>query len=513
MTRLEKRSSWMQDSVIPFASMTTFPASRLSVEELCAKYGNEEAHAEHVTSLALIIFDATAGLLGVPAEDRPLLEATCRLHEIGWGVNPRRHARMGYEIVRREGLQGFTDSARNEIAAAIFLHPARISAATDRVLWRRSNALQRARRLAAYLRIADGLDAAHIQDAAIVTVRKTGRTICLCVACHGFSPGLARAGRKTDLWRQIFPIELKIVRATRRSGRPISLLTVDMPEIEGARRRLFLGFSNLLASVHGALDGTDREHLHSTRVCIRRMRAVLRAFRKPLKTTSAARIEHDLQQLNAALGNARDLDVWIDLLTGKTLRQQLAAHPRGVRFVDHQIELRRLQQSTVRRHLGGASFAALQVRIGRLLRIELPQLLQTTAPGSLNLLGRRALAENLREALDLAEFRQARSLKKQHRLRIALRRVRYLGDSFAELLDPSVGSLVKRIHAVEWALGRLRDTDLAFARIRREGPSPPRLLVRRLDLRRKKATAELATAWRRLNQRGFLAGVRRKLKA
>ena len=492
--------------------MTSFPPSRLSVEELCTKYGNEQAHAEHVAALALRLFDATSGLLGVPAEDRPLLEAACRLHEVGRSVNPRRHARTGYEIVRRKGLSGFTNSARNDIAAAIFLHPMRLGAATDRALGRRLRSLPRARRLAAYLRIADGLDAAHVQDAAIVAVRKIGRTICLRITCHDFSPGIAQANRKADLWRQVFPVELQLMRAARRSVRPAPLLTVDLPVIEGVRRLLYLGFSSLLANVHGALDATDREALHSARVGIRRMRAVLRAFRKPLESTSAARIERELQRLNAALGDVRDLDVWIDLLTGKALRQQLATHPRGMRFIDHQVELRRLQHATVRRHLGGTSFAALQARVGRLLRIELPQLLQTSPAGSLVLLSRRALAKNLRQALDLADLRHARSLEKQHRLRIALRRVRYIGDSFAELLDPSVGALVKRIHEVEWALGRLRDTDLAFARIRREGPSPPRLLVERLELRRKKAAAELATAWQQLVEPAFLAGVHRKLK-
>ena len=51
--------------------------SRLSVAELCAKYGNEDAHANHVTALALQLFDATRGLVGAPAGDRPLLAAAC----------------------------------------------------------------------------------------------------------------------------------------------------------------------------------------------------------------------------------------------------------------------------------------------------------------------------------------------------------------------------------------------------------------------------------------------------
>lgn len=493
--------------------MTPVSPRRLSAEELCARYGNEQAHAGHVASLALSLFDATAGLLGTPADDRPLLEAACRLHEIGYGVDPRRHAPTGCRIVRLEGLRGFTDSARNDIAAAISLHPTRSCAAICRAPARRRRGSLRAWRLAAYLRVADGLDAAHLQDAAIVGVRKTGRAICIDVACHGLSPGPDQAVRKADLWRRVFPGGLKIVRADLRPGRPEPLLAADMSATEGARRLLYLGFSSLLANVHGALDGADHEALHRARGGIRRMRAVLKAFRKPLKSTSAARVDHDLQQLNAALGDARDLDVWIDLLTGGTLRQQLAAHPHGIRFIDYQVELRRLQQATVRQHLGGASFAALQARIGRLLRVELPQLPQTSAAGSLRLLGRRALAKSLRRALSLADLRHARSLEKLHRLRIALRRVRYLGDAFAGMLEPPVGRLVKRIHAVEWALGRLRDTGLAFARIRREGPSPPRQLIRRLELRRGKAAAELAAAWRRFADPGFLARVRHKLEA
>jgi CHAD domain-containing protein len=264
--------------------------------------------------------------------------------------------------------------------------------------------------------------------------------------------------------------------------------------------------------VNGALDGTASEALHKARVGIRRMRVVLRAFRKPLKGTSAVRIDHDLQRLNAILGSVRDLDVWIDLLMGKTLQQQLSTHPHGLRYIDHQVALRKLQQATVRRHLGGASFSALQSRIGRLLRIEIPRLLLDAPGGSLGHYSRRVLAKNLGQALDLGEFRHSHSLEKLHRLRIALRRVRFLGTAFADILGPSVGALVKRIHEVEGALGLLRDTDLAFARIQREGPSPPRMLVLRLAHRRKKAVGELAAAWQRLAQPGFLAGVRRTLE-
>ncbi|MDD2762488.1 MAG: hypothetical protein PHE83_00785 [Opitutaceae bacterium] len=64
----------------------------------------------------------------------------------------------------------------------------------------------------------------------------------------------------------------------------------------------------------------------------------------------------------------------------------------------------------------------------------------------------------------------------------------------------------------EEALGRLRDVDLAQARIRSEGPSPPRPLVGRLERRRETLEAELARAWRKLTKPRFLRAIRRRLK-
>ena len=485
--------------------MPSVPPSRSSVDELCAKYDTEKAHAGHVAALALQLFDATSAELGVPADDRPLLEAACRLHEVGFRTTPRRHAHAGFEIVRREGLRGFSDDARGDIAAAIFLHPLQLGAA-DRRFARRLHASPRGRRLAAYLRVADGLDAAHLQDAAIVSVRPDGRVIRLHVACHDLSPGPGVADRKADLWREVLSTDLQIVRNGRKAG---PLLTESLPVIEAARRLLQLEFHGLAANARAARVAADRAALHATRVRARRIRAVLRIFRRPLKASSAARVKGDLGKLSAALGEIRDLDVWIDLLTGRALRPQLAANPRGRRFVDHQVELRRLHQATVKRHLGGASFLALQARVGRLLRIEMPRLLETAPGDSLGDLARRALDRSLRDALELADLRHARSLAKQHRLRRALRRLRLAAEFVGWMFGPEFTELGRRAHAVERSLGRLRDSALALERVSREGPPPPRIVARSLDCRREAAVAELRSAWRRFTQPRLLDQVRR----
>jgi len=245
---------------------------------------------------------------------------------------------------------------------------------------------------------------------------------------------------------------------------------------------------------------------------VRRMRSVLRAFRGPLKRTSAARVDRDLQQVNRILGIARDLDVWIGFFSTEAMSAQFTGHRLWPRFVAHQIALRRLQQATVRRQIHGARFAALQSRIERLLRVELPAEAVSAPPVALVGPARRALAKGLRRALGLGRWRHSRSPEKLHRLRIALRRLRYLGVFFGPLLGRSVRKVSRRAHALERVLGGMRDADLILSRILQEGPTPPRLLVKQLERRRQADAATLESAWTRFEDPESILDVRRQLK-
>ena len=483
---------------------------RLSVDDLCAKHGNEEAHAHQVAVLACQLFDATHRWVGAPAGDRPLLEAACRLHDLGYSANPRRHARVSREIIQREGIKGFTAAQRDDIATAVALHPTGLSSAEIESLGRELADARRARRLAAYLRIADGLDHGHLQDAAIVGVTKAGRSIRIRVRCGHRRENVEAARCKSGEWRSAFQWGIRL---TPVAGNSILLRSLPSPELapcEAARRLLWRHYGALPANVNGAVETGNSGALHELRVAIRRMRTVLRVFRRPLAPTSAARIDRDLQKLNAALGEARDLDVWIDYLARNALKAQLRRHPRWVKFVGHQRELRQLQQITVRRHLRGVSFRALERRIGRLLRVELPRAVGAAPAGSWGGWERRLLAKYLRRALKLGDQRHSHSPAKLHKLRIALRRVRHIGDFFGGRLAAPAGELMKRVQSVERMLGRIRDVDLALARIQREGPAPPRLLVGKLERRRLRGRLGLSRAWRRLEKRRFLRVLRRK---
>jgi len=485
--------------------------ARSSVAELCEKYCVEAAHANQVAELALALFDGTYRLVGAPADDRRLLDAACRLHYLGYGEDPRRHARLGQEIVLREGLAGFTPAQRRDIAAAIGLHSPRGRSRLVPAAGGQPLESLRALRLAAYLRIADGLDYCHLQDATIVGIKPRKGVVLVRVHCRQFPPSVAIAARRSALWRDVFSQELSVVLAGGKARRSAGLLTKGIVVFEALRRLLFVHYRTMVVNLEGVLRYQDDEALHDIRIAIRKARTVLRGFRKPLESTSAHRLDVDLQRLNRALGQARDLDVWIAFLTSGPVKVRLAGNRNWHKFTGHQQELRRLQQVTVRRHLSGSAFTTLRTRFGRLLRVELPREIERVPAAPIEAAARRALAKQLRRAFRLAELRHARSPEKLHRLRIALRRVRYLSLVFRPVLGPAIDRLRSRTHAVERTLGDIRDTSLALTRIQQEGPPPPRLLVAELQRSHQRAVAKLERVWPRLDNPALLLRVRRAL--
>jgi CHAD domain-containing protein len=481
------------------SDMVLPPAARLSIKELCRKYHNEDAHTAHVARLALQLFDETRRLLQLAPADRPLLKAACRLRDIGYSADPRRHRDRGAEIILREGLRDFGDADRAIVAATVLFHSGDVDVTRQQPLVARLPDPQRACRLGAFLRIADGLDYGHLQDAAIIGVHAGGQTIRVEVRSPLFPYNLERVQQKADLCRAIFPLDIQFAPAPPAQSEP-SLLAPDPPILEAARRLITLQFKIVEINVEGALRNEDSEPLRDIRVAIRRLRAALGAFRKPLANTSAHELDLALQRLNQALGPARDTDVWIGFLTGAAFQRYVKNHRRWAAFIRRQIEYRRRQQTTVRRVLSGPSFAALSLKLGRLARLEIARLMKMTPSDTLAQFAQRALGKKLRRALKLAKLRHSDLPEDIHQLRKALRKARYLGEFFAPALGPSFDKLTRRIHAVERVLGKIRDMDAAMTLILREGPPSPRMLLRYLAQRRYDHLAKVDKEWRRLRQ-------------
>jgi triphosphatase len=231
---------------------------------------------------------------------------------------------------------------------------------------------------------------------------------------------------------------------------------------------------------------------------VRRMRSLLRAFRKHLPTESRKEIEAVLDGISEELGPVRDLDVWLDLLQSPEVRRVTASSRLWPAFLQHHIQRRQLVRATVRRSLRGPHFAAQRLKINRLLRAELPQLIKVEPPGSLPELAAVQLRKAFRRALQESHLRHSTSAKKLHRLRIGLRKARYLAEFFNPVLGANTTKLTKRLRQTEQVLGRIHDLDMATEHLAHEGPTPPRALALYLVRQRAECLKKLDKIWCRL---------------
>jgi CHAD domain-containing protein len=472
------------DASEPVVAELVEKARRLCAEQLCAHYQNENAHTDLVTRLALQLFDATHRALGLTASDRALLEQAGRLHDVAYRVDPVHHRERSAEIASREGLPGFSPNDRACIAATMLLHGGN---------WRNHSAEARAMRLGAILRIADGLDWGHVQDAAITGIRISRKLVRVRVRSDWLPVNVARADQKADLWRAVFPSDIRL--ELTKSRRPRPMITPRLHPLEAARRLLSVQYKIVLADVDGAIVGDDIEHLHRMRVAVRRLRSLLRAFRKHLPDTGP--MDETLAWLGDVLGPARDLDVWAAFLHNNEIAESLKGNRRWLAFVQHHEQVRQLQQPTVQRVLRSARLQGLRRRMAKLLRTQLPSLAQAGTPVSLETLAAKKFLRELRRVNDLGRLRHTTSAGKLHRLRVALRRARYLGEFFEPVLSKNAGKLTRRLHQVEKPLAQIHDLDVGLTLMQQSGPTAPRALTAYLCAGREHQQHLIELAWYR----------------
>ena len=177
----------------------------------------EQAHSEHVASLALMLYDelARAGMIDnetVDPHERELLESAAVLHDIGYLINYAKHHKHSYHLIVHSDMPAFTQRELEIVANVARYHRrsgpkkkhpnyAKLRGEDQKII----------KRLSGVLRVADGLDRAHKQNVTWIRGERMGDIFRLTVRA-GVRPHVAIWGamQKSDVFTSVFGTALEV---------------------------------------------------------------------------------------------------------------------------------------------------------------------------------------------------------------------------------------------------------------------------------------------------------------
>ncbi|MEI6215261.1 MAG: Ppx/GppA phosphatase family protein [Desulfuromonadales bacterium] len=197
------------------AASSTPSSWRDAVREFAISCHVDEQHANHVTSMALSIFDAMTLPFGMKKPERKLLEAAAILHDSGYFINYGSHHKHSYHLIRHADLFGFTPRERELIAQIARYHRKSLPK-------RKHESFQNLKekdqilvaRLGGILRLADGLDRRRSGLIQGLACHFGGTTVTIqLTATEDISVEIFGANAKKDLFEKAFGCEIVIATA------------------------------------------------------------------------------------------------------------------------------------------------------------------------------------------------------------------------------------------------------------------------------------------------------------
>jgi len=210
----------------------------------------------------------------------------------------------------------------------------------------------------------------------------------------------------------------------------------------------------------------DVEGLHQLRVGLRRLRAVLEIFGEDFKNKTLEKIRTQAKKLGNAFGNTRDLDVFaLELLPkveatapDKTCLTELRKHLEAARR-ESWSHCAALASSPEFEQFLLDLAAAAEIRIWR-QGAGPPQFAAFARPAEE--FAREALSRSNRKARKRARHLSKLDSGQRHRLRIALKKLRYTAEFFAPLFSQKhVTKYLKKICAAQDVFGAMNDAATA----------------------------------------------------
>jgi len=261
------------------------------------------------------------------------------------------------------------------------------------------------------------------------------------------------------------------------------------------------GFEHLIKNQIAALNGGNIECIHQMRIALRRLHATLALFKGVIASPGLEGIKRDLQWFSYRLGAARDWDVFetrtlqklkrtpttraaAEGIAKATSAQRIAVDRRAARAL-RSARYRRFILTT-RRWLGDAQWCE-HLDPGLRPLLDEP-LVEAVRPWL-----QRSARKVHKEGKGIAHLKA----KHRHRLRIALKQLRYDTDSLSNLYaQRKVKRFVEALRSLQDVLGRLNDLAVARRLVRVLKTSDRTVLDDELKAAKRKRLETLPPVWR-----------------
>ncbi len=292
----------------------------------------------------------------------------------------------------------------------------------------------------------------------------------------------------------------------------IALLKGGENLYEAIRRPAYVQYKKIRANEAGAVAGADSRHLHDLRVAIRRFRALLKWYRKPLRNTWAEDLDRRLATVADALGPARDYDVWMERLSALEKEQDLTRSRVWKRYKAYQLEFTEQHAANVRQVVGGARYRNLMQEMAYFLRVQLPEAIEENRKRLVEPYVAERLWRLARRIYTSEIPGGAWEVEDYHAFRKQCRRARYVAEFYGGIIGPRTRRWAKTFKRMADAVGDLHDGDVGLERVAYEPVPAPRVLVSALKARRTEALRDVDAVWNDMKDKTAFRELKRELK-
>jgi inorganic triphosphatase YgiF len=237
--------------------------------------------------------------------------------------------------------------------------------------------------------------------------------------------------------------------AKRPAAAPVRGEKIGLPSglsAEDALRAIGSATLRQVAANEAAVDARDPEGIHQMRVGLRRLRAAMSLFGDLLDDPQSKRIKRELKWLTTELGPARDLDVYVRNNV-RPVRRELRGKSRtlppkrGVEELEKDLEARRARAfDQARKATGSERYRALVLDTLHWLQGgEWTTRDDKPAPArrrrSARAFARDEIGRRVKKARRKAKGIADIEARERHKLRIAVKKLRYAGEFFESLFQ------------------------------------------------------------------------------